>query len=108
MDTFYVFIISALQSLQKQVQDLKKENGLLKDIVKTKMVDKAPELLKQCNVQIPSIVTGKFKSQVNLKQINLDWKFDWMDDFHNRNFFIYVWKPTISYNIRYTHTHHFF
>ena len=37
--------------------DLKRENLKLKDIVKKKMKDAAPELLQKCNTQIPSIVT---------------------------------------------------
>lgn len=45
------------QSLQKQMMDLKRENSLLKDVVRTRMTEAAPELLAKCNTQIPSIVT---------------------------------------------------
>lgn len=48
--------VCPLQSLQKQVMDLKRENTLLKDVVRTRMSDAAPELLAKYNTQIPSIV----------------------------------------------------
>lgn len=49
-------LLCPLQSLQKQVMDLKRENTLLKDVVRTRMSDAAPELLAKYNTQIPSIV----------------------------------------------------
>ena len=37
--------------------DLQRENYVLKDIVKVKMNDVAPEILSQCNTDMTAIVT---------------------------------------------------
>jgi PAS domain-containing protein len=46
--------------------ELKRENSLLKDIVRERMKDKAPELLEKHNTQLPSVVAESMAEATSL------------------------------------------